>query len=82
MSPTTDINCILRDDNYFVWEFDARMRLAKKGLLEHIDATKVAEEENSAIWKVEDMKAFAIVLMTISSSLQSLVRTAQSPAQD
>ena len=81
MSPTTDINCILREDNYFIWEFNARMRLAKRGLLEHIDATKAPEEGSSAIWKIEDMKAFAIVCTTICPSFQSMVRTAQSTAQ-
>ena len=32
------------EDNYFVWEFNAGMKLAKKGLLEHIYATKAPSE--------------------------------------
>ena len=36
-STTADM---LRDGNYFYWEFNARMKLAKKNLLDHIDATK------------------------------------------
>ena len=41
VSPNTvGANEVLNEDNYFVWEFNARMKLAKKGLMEHIDATK------------------------------------------
>ena len=29
-------NDILTDDNYFMWEFNARMTLARKDLLEHV----------------------------------------------
>ncbi|CAI5728481.1 unnamed protein product [Peronospora effusa] len=50
MSPTTpDADDILREDNYFVWEFNARMKLAKKGLLEHLDAMKAPEDEHFVI---------------------------------
>uniref|UniRef100_A0AAV1UFB1 Polyprotein n=1 Tax=Peronospora matthiolae TaxID=2874970 RepID=A0AAV1UFB1_9STRA len=49
MNPTAfDANDILREGNYFVWEFNARMRLAKKGLLEHLDAMKAPEEGDIA----------------------------------
>ena len=84
MSPNTpDAGDILREDNYFVWEFNARMRLAKKGLLEHLDAMKAPEEGDAAAstWKVNDMKAFAIVSTMISINLQSMVRTAKSTAE-
>uniref|UniRef100_A0AAV1U517 Polyprotein n=1 Tax=Peronospora matthiolae TaxID=2874970 RepID=A0AAV1U517_9STRA len=84
MSPTTpDAGDILREDNYFVWEFNARMRLAKKGLLEHLDAMKAPEEgdASASTWKVNDMKAFAIVSTMISTNLQSMVRTAETTAK-
>ena len=84
MSPTTpDAGDILREDNYFVWEFKARMQLAKKGLLEHLDAMKAPEEGDAtaSTWKVNDMKAFAIVSTMISTNLQSMVRTAKTTAE-
>ena len=84
MSPTTpDAGDILREDNYFVWEFNARMRLTKKGLLEHLDAMKAPEERDASVstWKVNDMKAFEIVSTMISTNLQSMVRTAKTTAE-
>ena len=45
MSPSMGgTNDVLIEDNYFVWEFNAGMKLAKKGLLEHIYATKAPSE--------------------------------------
>ena len=85
MSPTTaKANDILKEDNYFAWEFNARIKLAKKGLLEHIDATKAPSEGDDAYaseWKVNDMKAFAIVCTMITPSLQSMVRNAGTTAE-
>jgi hypothetical protein len=84
MSPsTTEASDVLREDNYFVWEFNARMKLANKGLLEHIDATKAPSEgdASASAWEVNDMKAFAIVCMMISPCLQSMVQTAKSTAE-
>uniref|UniRef100_A0AAV1VEP3 CCHC-type domain-containing protein n=1 Tax=Peronospora matthiolae TaxID=2874970 RepID=A0AAV1VEP3_9STRA len=51
------------------------MKLAKKGLLEHIDATKAprGDDANAAFCKVNDMKAFANVCTMVSPSLQSMV---------
>ena len=82
MSPS-DVNESLREDNYFVWEFNARMKLAKKGLLDHLDAAKAPSEADpgAAGWKVNDMKAYAIVTTMISPSFQSMVRSASSAAQ-
>ena len=64
MSPTTgEANDVLNENNYFAWEFNARMKLAKKGLLKHIDATKAPSDGDisAPTCKVNDMKAFAIV---------------------
>ena len=79
MSPNNDAADLLREDNYFVWEFNARMKLAKKGLLAHIDAAKVPIDDIE--WKVNDMKAFATITTMISINLQSMVRNAQTTAQ-
>ena len=35
-----EANTILNEDNYFVWEFNTRMKLAKNGLLEHLFTTE------------------------------------------
>ena len=62
---------ILNEDNYFLWEFNARMKLAKKGLLDHLDATKAPPENDpsAADWSVNDMKAFAIISTCMVPSL-------------
>ena len=51
---------LLGTDNYFHWEFNMKMTLARKGLLEHILEVK-SEQEMTEDWKVKDMKAFAII---------------------
>ena len=43
----TETNTILNEDNYIVWELNTRMKLAKKGLLEHLDATKAPSESDA-----------------------------------
>uniref|UniRef100_A0AAV1UMZ6 Polyprotein n=1 Tax=Peronospora matthiolae TaxID=2874970 RepID=A0AAV1UMZ6_9STRA len=59
------------------------MMLAKKGLLKHLDAMKALEEGDSSAstWKVNDMKAFAIVATVISTNLKPMVRTAETTAE-
>ena len=70
-----DPTAILNEDNYFVWEFNTRLKLIKKGLLDHIDATKVPIAENQVheSWRVNDLKAFAIISMSIGISFQSFI---------
>lgn len=84
MGPTAaGVNDVLSKDNYFALKFIAQMKLAKNGLLEHIDATKAPSEGdvNASIWKVNDMKAFAIICTMINLSLQSMVRNAGTTAE-
>ena len=59
------------------------MKIAKKGLLEHIDATKARVKKTLTRQheKVNDMKAFANVCTMISPSLQSMVRNAGTTAE-
>ena len=38
-------NDLLRGDNYSYWEFNARMRLDRKNLLDHIRGPEFAKEE-------------------------------------
>ena len=75
---------MLREDNYFSWELSARMQLMRKGLLDHIDLVKTPSEDdsNAGIWKINDMKAFAIISTMMSPNLQSMVRSACNTAQE
>nr|CCA26538.1 putative polyprotein [Albugo laibachii Nc14] len=70
MSPNSRnaVDELLGDNNYFTWEFNARMKQMKKGLLNHIDESESISEDRTAlaIWKVNDLKALA--------SLQAMVR--------
>ena len=71
MSPNAfEANDILREHNYFVWGFNAIMRLAKKGLLDNRDATKAPEggDVPASTRKVNDLKAFEIVTTMISTT--------------
>lgn len=74
---------MLRDGNYFYWEFNARMKLAKKSLLDHIDATKAPQANDPRVeeWKVNDLKAFAIISTMIEPRFQSMVRNAGTAAE-
>ncbi|DBA01899.1 TPA: hypothetical protein N0F65_005088 [Lagenidium giganteum] len=47
-------------DNYFHWEFNMRMTLARKGLPDHIRVVK-QERQVTDEWIVRDAKAFAII---------------------
>lgn len=42
MRPTYEnaVDELLGDDNYCIWEFNARMKLGKKGLLTHIEKSE------------------------------------------
>lgn len=67
---------LLGTDNYFHWEFNMKMTLARKGLLEHILEVKL-EQEMTEDWKVKDMKAFAIIAQGIEVKHQTKIRHAR-----
>ena len=46
---------LLDSGNYFHWEFNTRMKLARKGLLGHITLVK-PESEITETWLVKDAK--------------------------
>nr|CCA19021.1 putative polyprotein [Albugo laibachii Nc14] len=73
----------LQQNNYFTWEFSTRMKLMKKGLLDHLDELKTPNSEDSAaeLWKVNDLKAFAIVASSIIPDLQSMARGGNTAAE-
>jgi hypothetical protein len=60
-------NDMLHDGNYFFWEFNTRMKLAKKTLQDHLDATKSPQANDPAYgdWKANDRKAYAIIATRI-----------------
>ena len=55
---------LLGSSNYYHWEFNMRMTLARKGLLEHIAGVK-PEAARTVEWRANDMKAFAIIAQGI-----------------
>jgi hypothetical protein len=58
------------------------MKLSKKNLVDHLDGTKAPDEADarSAQWKVDDVKAFAIVAMSLSPNFQTMVRSSPNAA--
>ncbi|GMF31517.1 unnamed protein product [Phytophthora fragariaefolia] len=77
MSPNaSNPNEILNDTNYFLWEFNARMALARRGLQGHVTAMKPedAAHRKTEEWKTVDMKALAIVAKMLSPTYQSMIR--------
>ncbi|GMF31110.1 unnamed protein product [Phytophthora fragariaefolia] len=77
MSPNaSNPNEILNGTNYFLWEFNARMALARKGLQGHVTAMKPedAAHRETEEWKATDMKALAIVAKMLSPTYQSMIR--------
>ncbi|KAE9040709.1 hypothetical protein PR003_g4256 [Phytophthora rubi] len=79
-SNASNPNEILTDDNYFMWEFNARMALARKGLSVHIAAMKPEDtaRRETEEWKAADMKALAVVAKMLSPTYQSMIRDAAS----
>jgi hypothetical protein len=56
-------NDVLRDDNYFLWEFNARMTLARKDLLNHVVLKpEEAALRGTAVWEAADLKALAVLV--------------------
>ena len=80
---TAEANTIFNEDNYFVWEYITRMKLAKKRLLKHLYKTKYLSKGvvNAASWIFNDMEVFANVCTMVSTGLQSIVRSAQMTAE-
>lgn len=71
-------NDILTDSNYFLWEFNARMALARKGLQDHVAAMKPEQAmmRETAEWKANDLKALAVLAKMLSANYQSMIREA------
>ncbi|KAJ0391126.1 hypothetical protein P43SY_011278 [Pythium insidiosum] len=79
MSPTaSNPNEVLRDDNYFLWEFNARMALARNELLDHIAIKPEDAAHATPQWKVADVKALAVLSKLLSPTYQCMIREANS----
>ncbi|OWZ03488.1 polyprotein [Phytophthora megakarya] len=75
-------NDILRDDNYFLWEFGARMALARKDLLSHIELKAQDDAlRDTPEWKAADMKALGVLVKLLGPNYQTMIRDATSAGQ-
>lgn len=66
---------LLGDGNYYHWEFNMRMALARKGLLGHIMGAK-GESEITETWLVNDAKALGIIAQGVEIQHQTKIRSA------
>ena len=58
MSPSSSSMAdeMLIQHNYFTWEFNTRMKLMKKGLLDRIEGVKTPDDEIVELWKSRTSK--------------------------
>uniref|UniRef100_A0AAV1UQT2 CCHC-type domain-containing protein n=1 Tax=Peronospora matthiolae TaxID=2874970 RepID=A0AAV1UQT2_9STRA len=66
---------LLGSGNYFHWEYNMRMTLARKGLLVHVQFIK-KEEEMTDAWLFNDAKALGIIAQGIELQHQTKIRSA------
>jgi hypothetical protein len=66
---------LLGSGNYFHWEYNMRMTLARKGLLAHVQEVKV-ESEITEAWLVNDAKALGIIAQGVELQHQTKIRSA------
>ncbi|KAG2788919.1 hypothetical protein PC129_g8920 [Phytophthora cactorum] len=76
MSPKTlGPNDVLQDDNYFLWEFNARIALAHKNILDYVLVKpESATEPQTAEWEVSDLRTLRILVQLLSLKYQTMVR--------
>lgn len=66
---------LLGNGNYFHWEYNMRMTLARKGLLAHVQVVK-AEDEITETWLINDAKALGIIAQGVELQHQTKIRSA------
>ncbi|GMG18092.1 unnamed protein product [Phytophthora fragariaefolia] len=66
---------LLGSGNYFHWEYNMRMMLARKGLLAHVQEVKV-ESEITEAWLVNDAKALGIIAQGVELQHQTKICSA------
>uniref|UniRef100_A0AAV1TS81 Polyprotein n=1 Tax=Peronospora matthiolae TaxID=2874970 RepID=A0AAV1TS81_9STRA len=74
MMSTKRAEVLLGSGNYFHWEFNMRMSLARKGLLAHVEVVK-AESEITEAWLVNDAKALGIIAQGVELQHQTKIRS-------
>ncbi|POM77348.1 Integrase catalytic core protein, partial [Phytophthora palmivora] len=72
MSPSYADTVKLVEDNYFRWEFNMRMKLARKGLLPQIVKPEYDQlgDRSTAEWKTNDLKALGVIAGDVSLTYQ------------
>lgn len=62
----------LVEENYFFWEYNMRMKLARKGLLPHIVKTEFDQmsDRSSDLWKMNDLKALRVISGEFSATFE------------
>lgn len=85
MSPNYATNDMdkLREDNYFHWEYNMRMKLARKGLVGHLVPADRDEfnDRTTARWKENDLKALGVIADGVDPQHQVYIRHAVSAEQ-
>ena len=66
---------LLGSGNYYHWELNMRMTLARKGLLGHITVLK-DENDITEAWLVNDAKALGIIAQGVEIQHQTKIRSA------
>ncbi|POM77387.1 Zinc ion binding protein [Phytophthora palmivora] len=82
MSPSYADTVKLVEDNYFHWEFNMRMKLARKGLLPQIVKPEYDQlsDRSTAEWKTNDLKALGVIAGDVSLTYQVYIRGALTAA--
>ncbi|KAE8962655.1 hypothetical protein PR003_g25552 [Phytophthora rubi] len=82
MSPSYADTVKLVEDNYFHWEFNMRMKLSRKGLLDNtIKPEFDAMSGRSTVqWKTNDLKALGVIAGDVSLTYQVYIRGATTAA--
>lgn len=71
--PTKRTEVLLGRGNYFHWEYNMRMTLARKGLLAHVQIVK-PENEITEMWLTNDTKALGIIAQGVELQHQTKIR--------
>ncbi|POM66680.1 Hypothetical protein PHPALM_17422, partial [Phytophthora palmivora] len=82
MSPSYADTVKLVEGNYFHWEFNMRMELARKGLLPQIVKPEYDQlsDRFTAEWKTNDLKALGVIAGDVSLTYQVYIRGALTAA--
>ncbi|KAG3112385.1 hypothetical protein PI124_g8414 [Phytophthora idaei] len=71
------------EDSYFLWEFNMRMKLMRKGLLAHIIDPEFYQlsDRSTVQWKTDDLKAPGVIAGDVSLIYQVYIRGATTGAE-